>query len=311
MPRLAVIALILGLLAGCSEPVDTVRIGANRWLGYAPLYLADDLGWMQQSHLRLVEYPHTTGVMRGYRNGLLDAALLTLDEALILQSGGQPVQILLVADVSAGADVLFAKSSIKQLKQLRGQRIGVEKSALGAYFLSRILDLAKLNRADVKVLDMPINEHLAALKNGQIDAAINFASASLDFAALQALPLLDSRALPNEIIDVLVINPQSVDAEQAARLLALWFTSLKEWQQQRAGHDQRVERRLGLSPNELDVTLAGLHMGDDAFNEQLLKGGVLQQSMQRLNQYLFSRQLQSKPANIRQMLPGSCQGDAC
>ena len=115
MPRLAVIALILGLLAGCSEPVDTVRIGANRWLGYAPLYLADDLGWMQQSHLRLVEYPHTTGVMRGYRNGLLDAALLTLDEALILQSGGQPVQILLVADVSAGADVLFAKSSIKQL----------------------------------------------------------------------------------------------------------------------------------------------------------------------------------------------------
>lgn len=311
MPRLTVIALILGLLAGCSEPVDTVRIGANRWLGYAPLYLADDLGWMQQSHLRLVEYPHTTGVMRGYRNGLLDAALLTLDEALILQSGGQPVQILLVADVSAGADVLFAKSSIKQLKQLRGQRIGVEKSALGAYFLSRILDLAKLNRADVKVLDMPINEHLAALKNGQIDAAINFASASLDFAALQALPLLDSRALPNEIIDVLVINPQSVDAEQAARLRALWFTSLKEWQQQRAGHDQRVERRLGLSPNELDVTLAGLHMGDDAFNEQLLKGGVLQQSMQRLNQYLFSRQLQSKPANIRQMLPGSCQGDAC
>lgn len=124
-------------------------------------------------------------------------------------------------------------------------------------------------------------------------------------------PLLDSRALPNEIIDVLVINPQNVDAEQAARLRALWFTSLKEWQQQRASHDQRVERRLGLSPNDLEVTLTGLRMGDAAFNEQLLRDGVLQQSMQRLNQYLFTRQLQSKPANIRQMLPGNCQGATC
>ena len=163
MPRLAVIALVLGLLTGCSEPDDTLRIGANRWLGYAPIYLADDLGWMQQSHLRLVEYPHATGVLRGYRNGLLDAALLTLDEALILQSSGLPVQILLVADVSEGADVLFAKSTITRLEQLRGQRIGVENSALGAYFLSRILDLAKLDRADVQIFDMPIIEHLKAL----------------------------------------------------------------------------------------------------------------------------------------------------
>lgn len=311
MPRFVAIALILGLLAGCSEPEDTVRIGANRWLGYAPLYLADDLGWMQQGHLRLVEYPHATGVLRGYRNGMLDAALLTLDEALILQSSGQPVEILLVADVSTGADVLFAKSSITQLSELRGKRIGVENSALGAYFLSRTLDLAKLNRTDVRVLDMPINEHLTALQNDQIDAAINFASASLDFAELNAHPLLDSRALPNEIVDVLVINPHTITSEQAKRLRALWFTSLKEWQHQRASHDQRLERRLGLSQNELEVTLSGLQMGDATLNQQLVKDGELQRSMQRLNQYLFSRQLQSKPANIRQMLPNSCQGDAC
>lgn len=102
MYRALTLALILSLL-GCSDQTDTLRIGANRWLGYGPLYLADDLHWMTPSGYRLVEYPHTTGVLRGYRNGLLDAALLTLDEALILQSSGQPVQILLVADVSAGA----------------------------------------------------------------------------------------------------------------------------------------------------------------------------------------------------------------
>lgn len=310
MPRLAVIALILGLLTGCSEPDDTLRIGANRWLGYAPIYLADDLGWMQQSHLRLVEYPHATGVLRGYRNGLLDAALLTLDEALILQSSGLPVQILLVADVSEGADVLFAKSTITRLEQLRGQRIGVENSALGAYFLSRILDLAKLDRADVQIFDMPINEHLKALQNGQIDAAINFASATQDFNRLGAPALLDSRAIPNEIIDVLVINPQNVDARQAAKLRALWFTSLEEWQQQRGTHDVRIERRLGLTASELEVTLAGLRLGNEAFNQELLREGQLNSSMQRLNEYLYRRQLQNKPATISQMLP-RCESASC
>lgn len=309
MYRALTLALILSLL-GCSDQTDTLRIGANRWLGYGPLYLADDLHWMTPSGYRLVEYPHTTGVLRGYRNGLLDAALLTLDEALILQSSGQPVQILLVADVSAGADVLFANAHIQQLAQLRGQRIGVENSALGAFFLSRILDLAKLPASEISVIDMPVNEHLHALRTGQIDAAINFASASASFAPLGVHPLLDSRALPNEIIDVLVINPQRVSAQQAKRLRELWFTSQEQWFEQRQDIDPRLSRRLGLNGDELAQTLAGLQIGDRALNQQLRNDGTLLRSLNQLNDYLFSRRLQSKPADIQTMLP-TCAGDPC
>lgn len=309
MYRALTLALILSLL-GCSDQTDTLRIGANRWLGYGPLYLADDLHWMTPSGYRLVEYPHTTGVLRGYRNGLLDAALLTLDEALILQSSGQPVQILLVADVSAGADVLFANAHIQQLAQLRGQRIGVENSALGAFFLSRILDLAKLQAREISVIDMPVNEHLHALRTGQIDAAINFASASASFAPLGVHPLLDSRALPNEIIDVLVINPQRVSAQQAKRLRELWFTSQEQWFEQRQDIDPRLSRRLGLNGDELAQTLAGLQIGDRALNQQLRNDGTLLRSLNRLNDYLFSRRLQSKPADTQTMLP-TCAGDPC
>ena len=309
MYRALTLALILSLL-GCSDQTDTLRIGANRWLGYGPLYLADDLHWMTPSGYRLVEYPHTTGVLRGYRNGLLDAALLTLDEALILQSSGQPVQILLVADVSAGADVLFANAHIQQLAQLRGQRIGVENSALGAFFLSRILDLAKLPASDISVIDMPVNEHLHALRTGQIDAPINFASASASLAPLGVHPLLDSRALPNEIIDVLVINPQRVSAQQAKRLRELWFTSQEQWFEQRQDIDPRLSRRLGLNGDELAQTLAGLQIGDRALNQQLRNDGTLLRSLNQLNDYLFSRRLQSKPADTQTMLP-TCAGATC
>src|SRR3990167_1101445 len=309
MYRALTLALILSLI-GCSDQTDTLRIGANRWLGYGPLYLADDLHWMTPSGYRLVEYPHTTGVLRGYRNGLLDAALLTLDEALILQSSGQPVQILLVADVSAGADVLFANAHIQRLAQLRGQRIGVENSALGAFFLSRILDLAKLPASEISVIDMPVNEHLHALRTGQIDAAINFASASASFAPIGVHPLLDSRALPNEIIDVLVINPQRVSAPQAKHLRELWFTSQEKWFEHRQDIDPRLSRRLGLNSDELTQTLAGLQIGNRALNQQLLNDSTLLRSLNQLNDYLFSRRLQSKPADTQAMLP-TCAGATC
>ena len=309
MYRALTLALILSLL-GCSDQTDTLRIGANRWLGYGPLYLADDLHWMTPSGYRLVEYPHTTGVLRGYRNGLLDAALLTLDEALILQSILQPGRILQVAVDSAGADVPVANAHIQRLAQLRGQRIGVENSALGAFFLSRILDLAKLQAREISVIDMPVNEHLNALRIGQIDAAINFASASASFAPLGVHPLLDSRALPNEIIDVLVINPQRVSAQQAKRLRELWFTSQEQWFEQRQDIDPRLSRRLGLNGDELAQTLAGLQIGDRALNQQLRNDGTLLRSLNQLNDYLFSRRLQSKPADTQTMLP-TCAGATC
>ncbi|SEJ43041.1 hypothetical protein SAMN04244572_03930 [Azotobacter beijerinckii] len=60
--RILLLALIaLGLLACKMEP-DTVRIGGNRWPGYAPLYLADALHWMEPAGVRVVECPHAGGV---------------------------------------------------------------------------------------------------------------------------------------------------------------------------------------------------------------------------------------------------------
>ena len=181
---------------------------------------------------------------------------------------------------------------------------------IGAFFLSRILDLAKLQAREISVIDMPVNEHLNALRTGQIDAAINFASASASFAPLGVHPLLDSRALPNEIIDVLVINPQRVSAQQAKRLRELWFTSQEQWFEQRQDIDPRLSRRLGLNGDELAQTLAGLQIGDRALNQQLRNDGTLLRSLNQLNDYLFSRRLQSKPANTQAMLP-TCAGDPC
>ncbi len=235
MVRGSILLLLFVALLGCQPESDSIRIGSNRWLGYAPIYLADDLGWTAPSGIRLVEYPNTTGVLRGFRNGMLDAAMLTLDETLLLQDSAAELdlEIILVTNVSAGADALFARAPLTSLKDLSGQRIGVENTALGAYFLSRVLDQARLRIDDLQVVSLPVHEQAAAFAAGEVDAVITFASEGPALESEGARRIFDSRQLPGEIVDVLVVDRQRVTREQRRRLRALWFDALRTWQDNR------------------------------------------------------------------------------
>ncbi|WP_394375014.1 ABC transporter substrate-binding protein [Stutzerimonas frequens] len=311
MVRGSILLLLFVALLGCQPESDSIRIGSNRWLGYAPIYLADDLGWTAPSGIRLVEYPNTTGVLRGFRNGMLDAAMLTLDETLLLQDSAAELdlEIILVTNVSAGADALFARAPLTNLKDLAGQRIGVENTALGAYFLSRVLDQAGLRIDDLQVVSLPVHEQTAAFAAGDVDAVITFASEGPALESKGARRIFDSRRLPGEIVDVLVVDRQRVTREQRRRLRALWFDALRTWQDNRGETDPRLHARLGLTPMALQVTLDGLLMGDRAVNREWFDEGQLQQSIGQLSQYLRERRLLngSNPVN----LIARCEGRKC
>ncbi len=311
MVRGSILLLLFVALLGCQPESESIRIGSNRWLGYAPIYLADDLGWTAPSGIRLVEYPNTTGVLRGFRNGMLDAAMLTLDETLLLQDSAAELdlEIILVTNVSAGADALFARAPLTNLKDLAGQRIGVENTALGAYFLSRVLDQAGLRIDDLQVVSLPVHEQTAAFAAGDVDAVITFASEGPALESKGARRIFDSRRLPGEIVDVLVVDRQRVTREQRRRLRALWFDALRTWQDNRGETDPRLHARLGLTPMALQVTLDGLLMGDRAVNLQWFDEGQLQQSIGQLSQYLRERRLLNGPNPVN--LIARCEGPTC
>nr|WP_254446599.1 hypothetical protein [Dolichospermum sp. UHCC 0259] len=43
-------------------------------------------------------------------------------------------------DISHGADVILGKPEIKDMKALKGKKVGVESSSLGAFFIARALE---------------------------------------------------------------------------------------------------------------------------------------------------------------------------
>src|SRR5262245_46889756 len=115
---LALLAMALALGGCMREPEPPLRIGTNVWIGSEPLYLARDLGVLPRESAQLVEYPSASEVSRAFRNQAIDGMIISLDELFVLAQGGLQPKVVLIADVSHGADVVVGRRGMHTMKDL-------------------------------------------------------------------------------------------------------------------------------------------------------------------------------------------------
>lgn len=296
MSNILRLLFIISLLfaSACQRPEGPFRVGTNRWPGYEPLYLARGLGYFNGTPIRLAEYPSTTEVINAFRNGAIEAAALTLDEAFLLAQDKIDAHIVLVFDYSQGADVVMAHAGIKDIPDLKGRRIGAEITALGAYMLSRALQTGGLDLSDVEVTPMPVDEHERAFKERRVDAVVTFEPVRTKLIAAGGRIIFDSSLIPGEIIDVLVVRGDVLEKRPGVvrHVLQKWFDALeylKKEPEDAAGH---MAKRLGFSGGEFLESLKGIKIPDFDENRRMLEGrepGILGPARR-----LMDRMLQSK-----------------
>ncbi|GGC05217.1 hypothetical protein GCM10011352_34240 [Marinobacterium zhoushanense] len=295
--------LTLGLsMLGCNSPEPPLRLGTNVWPGYEPLYLARELGYLERDRVQLVELLSASEVIRAYRNGALDVVALTLDEALLLRDGGVEAQVLMITDTSYGADAIIARNG-ERVADLRGRRVGVETNALGAYMLSRALSLEGLNSSEVEIVPLEVNQHEEAFLQGRVDAVVTFEPVRSRLLDRGGVELFNSRAIPDEVVDLLVVRPELVESrpEQLKHLLDVWFRSVAYIKAQPLRAHAFMSTRLRLSPEQVKQALAGLRIPDRQHNQALIyeEPSMLLQQAQRLNEVMDRRDLISGPVDLR------------
>ena len=208
---LACLALSLALSGCMREPEAALRIGTNVWIGSEPLYLARDLGRLDSDKVQLVEYPSASEVLRAFRNQAIDGMVISLDELFGLAADGLQPRIVLVVDVSNGADAVVARAGMRTMRDLQGRSVAVESGALGAVVLSRALALNGMQASDVNVVHLESNEHPGAFDKGQVDAAVTFDPYRAQLLAAGASTLFDSTQIPGEIVDLLAVRAPVVE----------------------------------------------------------------------------------------------------
>lgn len=266
---IGLIAMVLGLSGCTSGTRGTVKVPIAGWPGYEYLYLARQLELDSQVGLRIepVEYPDPQSIVHAYLRGELALAQLTTVEAVDLCSRAPqrcPV-VVLVLDESLGGDQLAVRQGITSIADLKGHPVAVTYSTLGPYVLKRALERHGLSFRDVKLRHMPLAQMPAALASGEVQAAAFFPPFS-DYAARdgQSRVLFDSRSIPGEIFDVLVVAPDFLrqNADLLPPLLRAWQAAHR---QARAEPDAAVAlmaKREQLSPAEFREAEQGLSYFD-------------------------------------------------
>lgn len=259
-----------------------LRVGTNIWPGYEPLYLARHLKLYDENLLYLVEYSSSSQVIRALRNGVIDAAGLTLDEAILLQDQGLDMKILAVMDISNGADAIIAQSEIEVFTDLKHRKVGVENTALGAFFLARALEEHGMTAIDVEIVPLEIDEQFQAFIEHKVDAVVTFEPVLGKLMQRGGKRVFHSGQIPGEIVDVLLINASYLNQGNQIRvneLLNSWYTALEYFNEQPQQSAEQMGKRLKLSTEQVLASYQGLIFPDREHNKQLLSHAEHQEKL--------------------------------
>jgi NitT/TauT family transport system substrate-binding protein len=263
-------------LPACDSLFDLpISVASHVWVGYEPMFLARDKGWLNPQQAQLLETSSAIESLRALKEGKVQGAALTLDEMLCARADGVPLSLVLIFDISAGADMLVVRHGIKTLADLKGQRIGYEKSSVGQLMLAEILKEARLTPEDIRRQHLSVDQHSDAWDRHQVDALITYEPVASQLLAKGAVRLFDSRQIPNTIIDVLALRSDVLDYRHASavkHLLISHFRALDHIKRNPQDAAYRMTRHLKLPPADVLQAFKGLMLPDAANNYRLLSG---------------------------------------
>jgi NitT/TauT family transport system substrate-binding protein len=270
----ACLALLLSLVGCVREPESVLRIGTNVWIGSEPLYLARELGHLDPKVVRLVEYPSASEVLRAFRNQAIDGMVISLDELFGLAVDGLQPRIILVVDVSHGADVVVGRPGMRTMNDLKGKPVAVESGALGAFVLSRALALNGMQASDVNVVHLESNEQPSAFEKGHVDGAVTFDPYRAQLLRAGATTLFDSTQIPGEIVDLVAVRASVLEKQPKAiqTLLVGWFSAIDYLKREPKDAARRMGIRQQTSGEQFIEALKGLHIPSREENLKMLGG---------------------------------------
>jgi NitT/TauT family transport system substrate-binding protein len=170
------ILVILGLLTlvACQQdrphapPRSPLRVGWHTWPGYFPIAIAVHLNLFAKHGVTVepILYESAVSSHPDLQAGKLDGATGTLADALLMD-GRSPdnVRVVLVADYSAGGDVVVATADIATVADLRGKRIGARLGSFSELFVLTMLQMHDLTRDEVTLLKVEPQDVPTAIRS--------------------------------------------------------------------------------------------------------------------------------------------------
>ena len=286
----------------------TLRIAHNTWTGYESIPLAISEKMFKGVDVVNYRVNSATEVIRAFEQGIVDVAAVTLDEAILIQSKQrEPIQIITVMDISHGGDAIIAKRNIASIRDLKNKRVGLESTALGAFFISRALETdAEISIEHLNIIPVLYNQHFSSFMSDKVDAIVTFEPVKSRILKNKGHVLFDSTAIKNEIVDVLIIKQATAEkkSEQIEALVSGYFKTLEFINIHKDKAMLKMANFQDISISDFKIALSGLRIPDREENHLLLSGRSppLMDTINKLQKFMLKNKIINKPIDAASLI---------
>ncbi|MFA7555668.1 MAG: putative urea ABC transporter substrate-binding protein [Spongiibacteraceae bacterium] len=161
-----------------------------------------------------------------YTAGQFDACTMTnMDALTIPAAGGVDSTALIVGDFSNGNDAVILKGT-DNLADIKGQNVNLVELSVSHYLLARALDTVGLSEADVNVFNTSDADMVSIYGTPDVTSVVTWNPLVSEILSMpKSYSVFDSSKIPGEIIDLLVVNTDTLKANPklGKALVGAWY----------------------------------------------------------------------------------------
>lgn len=257
---LAVVLLVaVGLsIVGClPNEQPPLRIGVSPWPGHAFVYLAQELGYLEQEgcNIRLLSFTSLADAQRAYFRNQLHGVYATNVELIQAATlpGRQP-RAIHVTDLSHGGDIILANDTIRSIGDLRGLSVGCEPGSVSMFVLAHALAEHGMSLDDVNVVLCDQHEQRRQFVEGTVAAVVTYPPVSHTLRDEDgASRLYCTRDMPGLVVNLLFVEASEVHArdDELAALIRAFHRAVEYAQQHPEEAAQIMAPHLRMTPENV------------------------------------------------------------
>jgi NitT/TauT family transport system substrate-binding protein len=250
-----------------SKAETPLRIGFSDWPGWTGWQIAIDKGWFKEAGVDVdLQWFDYSASLDAFSAGKLDGDFVANGDGLAIGASGAKNIIIMLTDYSSGNDMILAKPGITSIKQLAGQKVGIEVGLVEHLLLEHALQANGMSLSSVTLVNTVTNNTPQVLGSGAV-AAIGVWQPIADQAMLQlpgSRPIYTSKEAPGLIFDGLAVSPESLKdrPEDWKKVIQVWYR-VEAYINNPATHADALKimaARDGVTPKIYQRYVAGTHL---------------------------------------------------
>lgn len=300
MIKTLALTLALAVTSLGSAQAETIKLGLQPWLGYGPLWVAEEKGFFKKHNVdvALTTFNWDQDMTAALASGNLDVIAGATNGMVTNFNQGVDQKGFLIMDLSFEADAIVAGKGIASIGELKGKKVAFEAGATSDLLINYALKVNGMTIDDIEHVPMGASEAGLALIADRVDAAVTYEpyiSTTLSQGGDYKV-IYTSAEKPGLIGDMLTASSEWIKAnpEDVKGLILAWDDAINFIRSNPEEGKSIIAKAVGSPMEEFEPAFKGVRLYNIKENVDTLKG-EFQESLQVVGEISHA----TNPDNIK------------